>query len=884
MTYDYAPYSGAINGYTVWTYDVLNRPKSRTLYTSSGAVDRSTTFGYLGRTTTTTDPLVPSNVTQRITDVSGRLRQVIDPSPGGTTQYIFDAFGNLNKTIDAKGIVSSASYNLRGFRTQMMDADAGTWNFVPDSLNELVSWTDAKGQSFSAVFDPLGRITSKTEPEGTNIWTWGNSAAAFNIGQLASISGYGYAGHPYSEILTYDSLSRLGNRSITTDQNYQFNYTYNTIGEMATLAYPASPIPAGTGPRYTIQYQYSYGFPFQIQDVTNATAPATIWALGSANDYSSPLTETLGTGVGATIVTSTYKPWTNQVLSIQAGVGGSLTNRQNLAYLWDVDDNLTQRRDLNQILTENFVPDALNRLSSSTLNGASNLSVGYDAAGDITSRSDVGTYSYGNAAHPHGVTAAGSSTYTYDANGNVATRNGLANTWTSYNLPSVLQASVSGVTLKTTLVYGPEHERVGQQAFELNGTELTSYVGGILEKMGASTTQLLYWRHYVNTPTGRTIIVSRNSDLSTSTSLVLSDHLGSSDAIINGVTGALNVQESFSPFGLRRQSNWAAGIPTYWDQVAITENTRHGFTGHDQLDNVGLIHMNGRVYDPVVGRFMSVDPDPGEPGNSQRLNPYSYVSNRPLVATDPTGFADSTVFNDVIAGSQGGGQGAGGHDSTEDHRTDIRIIDNSTQNDTSGPGNVQNKSAQPSTQPTAPVAATVAAATAEGTLQEIVVSGLRRVVIAAATEAAVVAAVATTVVAMLSISGDTHVDTSGHNDKPKSPPPPAPTGTSQSTPADPNGQGDDENNKKEQDKKTTDQQPNLRRIHSDETLNSGSNKFNLESLRKQTTEKIVESLKPGQPEALKVKPDGSIFDGNTRIKILQERGFDVNSLPREIMK
>jgi len=148
----------------------------------------------------------------------------------------------------------------------------------------------------------------------------------------------------------------------------------------------------------------------------------------------------------------------------------------------------------------------------------------------------------------------------------------------------------------------------------------------------------------------------------------------------------------------------------------------------------------------------------------------------------------------------------------------------------------------------------------------------------------VVAAVATTVVAMLSISGDTHVDTSGHNDKPKSPPPPAPTGTSQSTPADPNGQGDDENNKKEQDKKTTDQQPNLRRIHSDETLNSGSNKFNLESLRKQTTEKIVESLKPGQPEALKVKPDGSIFDGNTRIKILQERGFDVNSLPREIMK
>jgi RHS repeat-associated protein len=697
VTYDYAPFSSAINGYTLWGYDVLNRPTSKSLYNSSGALDRTTGYLYSGRTTTITDPLVSATV--HVTDVMNRLRQVVDPAPGATTKYAYDVFGNLNQTIDATGATSSATYNLGGVRTQMVDADAGTWNFFADSLNEMVSWQDAKLQSFSQTFDALGRVTTRTEPEGTSTWTWGSTPGAHNIGQLGSVAGYGY-----SEVLTYDTVSRLSNRSITItgDQNYLFDYTYNTLGEVATIAYPTSPMPAGTGPRYTIQYQYSYGYLYQIQDITNASSPTTIWALGSTNDYSSPLTQTLGTGAGATTITSTYKPWTDQVLSIQAGVGSSLNNRQNLSYLWDVDDNLTQRQDLTQSLIEHITPDALNRLSSSTLNGVTNLTVGYDAAGDIISRSDVGTYAYGNAAHPHGVTSAGSNTYTYDANGNVLTRNGLANTWTSYNLPVELQSSVSGSTLSSELFYGPEHQRYKQIATELNGTETTYYVGGLLEKMIASTTGLYYWRHYVNTPDGLSIIVSRNSDLSTSTNLVLSDHLGSSDAIINGATGALNVQESFNPFGLRRQSTWAAGTPSYWDQVAITESTRHGFTGHEHLDNVELIHMNGRVYDPTTGRFLSVDPDPGEPGDSQRLNPYSYVNNKPLIATDPTGFGGPYCGKDCGEGPTdnsvlGGGFLLGGvtwYTAPSEY---------ASQNDTSGSGNVLPNSAQQSTQPQAPV-------------------------------------------------------------------------------------------------------------------------------------------------------------------------------------
>ncbi len=78
-------------------------------------------------------------------------------------------------------------------------------------------------------------------------------------------------------------------------------------------------------------------------------------------------------------------------------------------------------------------------------------------------------------------------------------------------------------------------------------------------------------------------------------------------------------------------------------------------------------------------------------------------------------------------------------------------------------------------------------------------------------------------------------------------------------------------------------QPPLQRIHPDSTYQSGTAKLALEYWQKQPTDAIVRSLAPGGREALRVKPDGRIMNGNTRIKVLQDRGLDVNSLPREII-
>ncbi len=66
--------------------------------------------------------------------------------------------------------------------------------------------------------------------------------------------------------------------------------------------------------------------------------------------------------------------------------------------------------------------------------------------------------------------------------------------------------------------------------------------------------------------------------------------------------------------------------------------TSRGYTGHEHLDRTGFIHMNGRVYDPELGRFLSPDPLVQAPGNSQSWNRYSYVFNSPLSYTDPSGY------------------------------------------------------------------------------------------------------------------------------------------------------------------------------------------------------------------------------------------------------
>ena len=114
-------------------------------------------------------------------------------------------------------------------------------------------------------------------------------------------------------------------------------------------------------------------------------------------------------------------------------------------------------------------------------------------------------------------------------------------------------------------------------------------------------------------------------------------HLGSLVAI-SDQSGAITQRFKFDPWGKRDCVNPATALPIACSNNGSNGSEERGFTGHEMLDEIGLIHMNGRLYDPEIGRFLQADPIIQEPLNGQNYNRYGYVQNNQLSYTDPTGF------------------------------------------------------------------------------------------------------------------------------------------------------------------------------------------------------------------------------------------------------
>ncbi|TXI44940.1 MAG: hypothetical protein E6Q50_17235, partial [Lysobacter sp.] len=124
---------------------------------------------------------------------------------------------------------------------------------------------------------------------------------------------------------------------------------------------------------------------------------------------------------------------------------------------------------------------------------------------------------------------------------------------------------------------------------------------------------------------------------------LLKDRLGSVDAVASSA-GAITETRGYDAFGKPRSGTWADLTPP---KLGSTNVTPKGFTQHEHMNQLELIHMNGRVFDYNVGRFTGVDPVIQFPLNSQSLNPYSYILNNPLSGTDPTGYTINACTPDA---------------------------------------------------------------------------------------------------------------------------------------------------------------------------------------------------------------------------------------------
>ncbi len=342
---------------------------------------------------------------------------------------------------------------------------------------------------------------------------------------------------------------------------------------------------------------------------------------------------------------------------------GSGDYLQNMFFDYDNIGNLVWRDDRVNQYDERFEYDVLNRLESSTLSGSAvaeyaNLGLQstnyeYDALGNLTCKSDVGNYTYGqgigSGAGVHAVVSTSGTgnsscssnaiysfapaSFSYDDNGNQISGNGRTVTYSPFNKPTKI---VKGANVND-FIYGPERQLIYQREKIHDEYRETRYVGGIYEETIKDGNDNNAEAVHHLTMAGHTIaILKTNTDLTQEKSrhYLHQDHLDSV-VMITDRDGNVVEKNHYDPFGKKRlaiienPTIYAAGF------LPITDRS---FTGHRYLPKQELIHMKGRVYDPVFGRFLSPDPHIQSSLNSQSLNRYSYVLNNPLSLVDPSGY------------------------------------------------------------------------------------------------------------------------------------------------------------------------------------------------------------------------------------------------------
>ena len=631
-----------------YTYDSLGRVKTEIVPATVNVPERKTTTVYAAFKTTVTDGRNFDKV--REVNALGQLVRINDVDPDAIapatytpiqTLYDYDYFGNLRYVRDPNGNVTRTYYDLRGRKIGMDDPDMGHWEYEYNTVGELIKQWDAKSGRNTQVnpndstaptvtmeYDALGRLTKRTEAEGISQWTY--DTASMGKGKLTSVTGPG----GYSRSHGYDTLGRPVSVATTiAGDTFTQETGYDAYGRIESTRYPE------TTPGTRLQVNNIYTATGYLYQTKNASTNQVYWQANKEDAAGRITEELLGNGL---TTKHTYDPQHGYLMGITTGVGAGGTGIQNLGYSYYVTGNLQSRTvglpESGTSYSESYTYDAYNRLRTTTgTGGPASKSYSYDVLGNIKSKSDTAAdYVYGDTAHIHAVTSLKNSagtviaTYSYDANGNMIYGNGRTTDHTSYNLPwNIVQGSNS-----ITFAYDADHQRM----LQITNDEITTYLsprldtGTHFEKVNHTATGVIEYKHYIYGGSGPAAIYTVASNSTTVTTRYLhKDHLGSIEAITNE-TGQLVERLSYDAFGKRRQAN---GV----DSVVTVQTTRYGFTSQEMLDAVGLVHMNGRVYDPVVGRFIEADPTVQAPSNSQSYNRYTYVMNNPLVLMDLSGYS-----------------------------------------------------------------------------------------------------------------------------------------------------------------------------------------------------------------------------------------------------
>ncbi|WP_159807147.1 polymorphic toxin-type HINT domain-containing protein [Cellulomonas citrea] len=652
-----------------------NAVPSRTRYTYDGAgrvtaaaydVDQQqkwvTTTTYGGDRTTVVPPN-GSTPTTTILDGRGQTTSLVRyttatlSGPSQVSTYGYDKAGRLTSTTDSTGNTWTSTYDIRGRLTASTDPDKGASSATYDDADRTVTSTDARGVTLWFGYDALGRRTAERTGTSTGAlqatWTYDTIAK----GQLTSSTRY-EAGNLYTTaVIGYDDAYQPTGQSVTLPSSegklagtYTTSYGYTLDEQVKTQTMPAlANLPSET---YTTYYDK-----LSRPEWSSGGLGKGVYVAGSGySSFGDLLSLDLGNSY-SDYLSYTYEQGTRR-LSTQRFEREKVTGSDlALTYTYDEAGNVTKVADAPTAAsaaadTQCFTYDGLQRLTSAwtpsagdcgtaatvaglggaapywtdyayDTNGLRTSTVTHAGAGTTTS-----TYTYPTAgtAKAHtltGVTTTGpsgtaTSSYAYDQAGNTTTRApaGQAAQTLTWNAEGKLATvSAAGTQLEAN-IYTPDGDRLIRRA----GTKVTAYLPGGQElTLDTGTQALSAVRYYAFA--GTTIAMRTGTGFAGVTTLVPDTQGTALESIAN--TTNVATRRWADPFGGSRGT--ATG----------TWTGDHGFLDK-ATDTTGLTAVGARFYDPVIGRFISVDPVMNG-SDPQQWAAYTYSDNNPVTWSDPSG-------------------------------------------------------------------------------------------------------------------------------------------------------------------------------------------------------------------------------------------------------
>jgi len=582
-------------------------------------------------------------------DVYQRLTKVEEYDHTGalysTTEYKYDTMGNLIEVKAAVGMPEqntiTMTYDSQSKKRFMSDPDMGgddhRWEYRYDKSGNLVYQRDGKNQEISFTYDALNRVTEKTyvntNPAERVTYCYDDPAycippyppdppvppVPFSKGALIRVLTL-RAGNPEVEVATdrvlaYDELQRVKQSikkievSPGAYEEVTFEKTYDSAGSPITVK--------SIGALLTKQYNYEYDVAGNLLHVKDNGTQANVVTYSDFTAVGQPRGATFSNGA---VTTYGYYPQTgrlNTLFTTRLGV----TTYQNLSYGYDGKGNITAISDYptyyhTGTISHTFTYDALDRLATAAGTGSNwyNHTYQYDRIGNITYKSEVGasgsntyTYTYDYPIRPHAVKTVVADTPVYN--------DPLINIEYNYDQkPKLIKRNLVDYIRFT---YDGSGGRVRKE--NLATPQTTLYFGELYEKRG--TVEI------VHVFAGNRRVASIRSD--GNDQFYHPNHLGSA-SVVTGQDGIWRERIEYHPFGTYLVDEKNSSYPNFPD-------ANYTFTDQEDDDDIGLYNYGARLYDPVIGRFVSPDRIVQAPENPQSLNRYSYCLNNPLIYTDPSG-------------------------------------------------------------------------------------------------------------------------------------------------------------------------------------------------------------------------------------------------------